>query len=125
MLPVPAQRPGGGLGRSKLAPETLYNLEDNLLLFFTGYTRSASEILREQDAGASGTTAEMIDNLHFVKEIGTRDARSPGGGRPARFAELMNVHWEHKKRRSPAMSNDRDRRLVRARAWRTARWAAS
>src|SRR6202158_1586460 len=34
----------------KLAPETLYSLEDNLVLFFTGFTRSASEILKDQDS---------------------------------------------------------------------------
>ena len=31
-------------------------MEDHLLLFFTGYTRSAGEILKEQDAGARRTT---------------------------------------------------------------------
>ncbi len=33
----------------RIKSETLYNLEDNLLLFFTGYSRSASSILKEQD----------------------------------------------------------------------------
>ena len=32
-----------------LSEETLYNLEDNLVLFFTGVTRSAGSILKEQD----------------------------------------------------------------------------
>src|SRR5664280_2222212 len=32
-----------------ISAETLFNLEDNLLLFFTGYSRSASAILKEQD----------------------------------------------------------------------------
>ena len=40
----------------KIDTETLYNLEDNLLLFFTGYSRPASEILREQDIKANSTT---------------------------------------------------------------------
>ncbi len=33
----------------KISQEALYNLEDNLLLFFTGYSRAASVILKEQD----------------------------------------------------------------------------
>src|SRR5437016_12102376 len=33
----------------QISEETLFNLEDNLLLFFTGYSRSASTILKEQD----------------------------------------------------------------------------
>jgi D-glycero-alpha-D-manno-heptose-7-phosphate kinase len=33
----------------KVSEDTRYTLEDNLLLFFTGYSRSASSILKEQD----------------------------------------------------------------------------
>src|SRR5438067_3237485 len=38
----------------KISDETLYNLEDNLLLFFTGYSRAASKILQEQDDKSKG-----------------------------------------------------------------------
>ncbi|PYO28657.1 MAG: galactokinase [Candidatus Rokuibacteriota bacterium] len=90
----------------KVDSETLYNLEDNLLLFFTGYSRSASEILREQDAKSKESDSEMIANLHFVKDIGRQSREALEKGDLAQFAELMNVHWEHKKRRSAKMSND-------------------
>jgi D-glycero-alpha-D-manno-heptose-7-phosphate kinase len=48
----------------------------------------------------------MIDNLHFIKELGyqIKDALESGDLRG--FAELMNVHWQHKKQRSGNMSND-------------------
>lgn len=91
----------------KIDPDTLYNLEDNLLLFFTGYSRSASSILREQDAKSLSNNKEMIANLHFVKELGRESQEALERGDLVRFAELMNVHWEHKKRRSARMSNDR------------------
>jgi len=90
----------------KIDTDTLYNLEDNLLLFFTGYSRSASEILREQDAKSKESDSEMIANLHFVKDIGRQSREALEKGDLAQFAELMNVHWEHKKRRSAKMSND-------------------
>src|SRR4029078_12618491 len=51
----------------KVDAETLYNLEDNPLLFFTGYSRSAGSILKDQDAKSKVSDKEMIDNLHFVK----------------------------------------------------------
>src|SRR3990172_8300753 len=51
----------------KIDTDTLYNLEDNLLLFFTGYSRMASEVLREQDVKSRQADSEMIANLHFVK----------------------------------------------------------
>src|SRR5947209_19486347 len=43
-------RPGGRVEARPLrvSQETLYDLEDNLLLFFTGYSRAASAVLREQ-----------------------------------------------------------------------------
>jgi len=86
--------------------DTLYNLEENLLLFFTGYSRSASEILREQDVKSRQNDKEMITNLHFVKEIGRESKEALEGGDLRKFAELMNVHWEHKKKRSGIMSNN-------------------
>jgi D-glycero-alpha-D-manno-heptose-7-phosphate kinase len=90
----------------KIDTDTLYNLEDNLLLFFTGYSRPASEILREQDVRSRQNDKEMIANLHFVKERGRESREALEAGDLSRFAELMNVHWEHKKRRSSNMSND-------------------
>src|SRR6185503_1172030 len=41
----------------KISEETLYNLEDNLLLFFTGYSRAASKILKEQDTKSKAADA--------------------------------------------------------------------
>lgn len=90
----------------EIATDTLYNLEDNLLLFFTGYSRSASKILREQDVKSRQNDKEMITNLHFVKEIGRESKEALERGDLRRFAELMNVHWEHKKQRSGIMSNE-------------------
>jgi D-glycero-alpha-D-manno-heptose-7-phosphate kinase len=91
----------------KITTDTLYNLEDNLLLFFTGYSRPASEILREQDVRSRQNDKEMIANLHLVKELGRESKEALERGDLARFGELMNVHWEHKKRRSANISNDR------------------
>src|ERR1700722_12874970 len=52
--------------RLDLAPETLSNLEDNLMLFFTGFTRSASGILRDQHERSSSNDQAMLDNLSFI-----------------------------------------------------------
>jgi D-glycero-alpha-D-manno-heptose-7-phosphate kinase len=89
----------------KLDQETLFNLEDNLLLFFTGYSRSASAILKEQDDRSREKDRSMVDNLHFVKDLGRQSQRALEAGDLRRFAELMNVHWRHKKQRSASMTN--------------------
>jgi D-glycero-alpha-D-manno-heptose-7-phosphate kinase len=89
----------------KLDTETRYNLEDNLLLFFTGYSRSASAILKDQDERSRESDRDMIENLHFVKDIGYQSKEALEAGDLRRFAELMNIHWQHKKQRSGAMTN--------------------
>ena len=91
----------------KLAPDTMHNLEDNLALFFTGYTRDASSILKDQDARSRHNDQGMIDNLHFVKKLGLDSKAALESGDLRGFAELMHVHWQHKKARSRGMSNSR------------------
>ncbi|MBP7694124.1 MAG: GHMP kinase [Anaerolineales bacterium] len=88
-----------------LSMETLFELEDNLLLFFTGFSRSAGSILQDQDTRTKQAEAGMIQNLHYVKELGQRSQKALEAGRPAEFGALMHEHWEHKKRRSQGMSN--------------------
>lgn len=89
----------------KIDTETLHNLEDNLLLFFTGYSRSASSILREQDVKSKQQDSDMTANLHFIKELGLKSQQALESGDLHLFSELMNVHWQHKKQRSKNMSN--------------------
>lgn len=89
----------------KIDTETLYNLEDNLLLFFTGYSRSASSILKDQDDKSRTHEKSMLDNLHFTKDLGWQSKDALEAGDLRKFAELMNIHWEWKRQRSSGMSN--------------------
>jgi D-glycero-alpha-D-manno-heptose-7-phosphate kinase len=90
----------------KISEETLFNLEDNLLLFFTGYSRAASAILKEQDDKSKKADTEMMENLHFIKDLGKQSQKALEAGGLAEFARLMDVHWRRKKERSKAMSNN-------------------
>ena len=89
----------------KIAPETLANLEDSLLLFFTGASRSAGEVLRDQDTRTRANASDMLENLHFTKQLGHESRDALVAGDLGKFAELLHVHWEHKKKRSPGMSS--------------------
>jgi D-glycero-alpha-D-manno-heptose-7-phosphate kinase len=89
----------------KIDSETLFNLEDNLLLFFTGYSRSAGSILEEQDRRSREDDPAMLENLHVIKEIGLRSRELLEGGDLVGFGEIMNEHWQHKKRRANEMTN--------------------
>jgi len=93
------------VARLKLSAETLSNLEDNLMLFFTGFTRSASTILHDQRIRSKSNDQEILNNLSVVKQLGYESKSALETGNLREFARLMNIHWEHKKRRSPGMSN--------------------
>lgn len=95
-----------------LSDDTRVELEENLLLFFTGYSRSASSILKEQDdktkiesQGGSSAQKSMIENLHFVQELAYQMKTALERGQLNEFASLMNVHWEFKKKRAEKMTN--------------------
>lgn len=89
----------------RISAETLYNLEESLLLFFTGFSRSASDILKDQDDKSHQSDPEMLDNLHFTKDISLQSQEALESGNLNEFARLMSVHWEHKRKRSGGISN--------------------
>jgi D-glycero-alpha-D-manno-heptose-7-phosphate kinase len=89
----------------KVSMDTKFDLEDNLLLFFTGFSRSAGSILKDQNTKTKGSDKDMIANLHFVKELGLKSKAMLESGKTEDFGALMHEHWEHKKRRSGGMSN--------------------
>ena len=91
----------------ELSEQTIYDLEDNLLLFFTGYTRKASSILLEQNNLTQVNDIDMIDNLNYVKELGYQIKDALLIGDTSHFGTLMDKHWQHKKKRSGKMSNPR------------------
>lgn len=86
---------------------TRQSLEENLLLFFTGYSRSASEVLRDQNSRTVANDTEMIENLHHVKELGFRSRNALLSGNIDLFGQIMHEHWEHKKNRSQGMTNQK------------------
>jgi D-glycero-alpha-D-manno-heptose-7-phosphate kinase len=88
-----------------LSQSTLHELEDHLLLFFTGFSRSASDILKDQDQKTKQADTAMIEGLHYVKELGHRSRLAFEQGKLGTFGEIMHEHWERKRKRSTGMSN--------------------
>jgi D-glycero-alpha-D-manno-heptose-7-phosphate kinase len=89
----------------RMPMDALFNLEDNLLLFFTGFSRSAGSILADQKKRSETHDAGMLTNLHDVKELGLRSRDALMKGDMGGFAALMHEQWQQKKRRSGGMSN--------------------
>lgn len=90
-----------------ISSETIHVLEDHLLLFFTGYSRDASSLLADQKERSESNDAAMLEALHVTKRIGSEIKQALERGDTTSFGELMNEHWQHKRRRSQGMSDDR------------------
>lgn len=89
----------------KIADESLRELRDSLMLFFVGRTRSASTLLSNQKSRSQSGDAQLLDSLHFTKQLG-REIRSVlEAGHVAEFGSLMHEHWERKRGRFAGMSN--------------------
>jgi D-glycero-alpha-D-manno-heptose-7-phosphate kinase len=93
--------------RLRASEDTLADLEDHLLLFFTGYSRSASAILKDQNDRSIRNDSEMLENLRCTKELGYLSKAALETGDTRRFAEIMHEHWMRKRKRSGGVSSPR------------------
>jgi D-glycero-alpha-D-manno-heptose-7-phosphate kinase len=87
-----------------VSPSVFSDLQENMCLFFTGKTRSASTILRDQDTRTKAADEDIVANLHRVKAMGYDIRQAFVSGNLRLWGEIMREHWETKKRRSAAMS---------------------
>jgi len=88
-----------------ISTETILDLQENLLLFFTGFSRAAVTILKEQNTLTQQRDQGMLQNLHYVKELGMRSFQALEAGKTILFGELMHEHWENKKLHSEGISS--------------------
>jgi D-glycero-alpha-D-manno-heptose-7-phosphate kinase len=101
-------KPGGAVEARAMAisSDILYTLEDNLLLFFTGYSRSASQVLQEQNQKTLRRDEDVEQNLTELKEIALRTSAALEAGDLACFGQMLSLQWEQKRRRSSSASNE-------------------
>jgi len=88
-----------------LAADVVEELEQNLLLFYTGGVRDATVILSQQDEATKRKDAGVVGSLTEIRDIGIEIAAAIGSGNLRRFGELMDFHWQAKKRLSTSISN--------------------
>ncbi|MDR2645916.1 MAG: hypothetical protein LBC04_01930 [Holosporaceae bacterium] len=88
-----------------ISMQTVFDLEDKLLLFFTGFSRSAGSVLKDQYLRTMQHDDEMLNSLHYVKKLAYQSKEALEAGDLTKFGQLMHEHWEHKRKRSHNMSN--------------------
>ena len=89
-----------------ISSDTLHDLEEHLLMFFTGYSREADHMLEDQKTRSELDDPDMIESLHFAKTLGVSSKQALESGDTAAFASLMHEHWMRKRDRSKGMTND-------------------
>lgn len=99
-------------GRVKVSPldisvAAVEELRANVLLFYTGITRSSAGILEAQREDTLRGQSDVLDSLHHTKELGSRIKEALGQGDVERFGLLLDEHWQNKKRRSSSISDAR------------------
>jgi D-glycero-alpha-D-manno-heptose-7-phosphate kinase len=88
-----------------VSDEMTMHLEDHLLMFFTGYSRSSETLLQDQTVRTDQNDSAMVENLHVVKQLGLAIKDALEKGNATEFGRLMHEHWLHKRTRSPGISN--------------------
>src|SRR6266478_8129884 len=91
--------------RLELDVDLVESLEHNILMFYTHEMRDATAILKKQDEATRTKDRNVVNSLCEIKDTGLeiRDAIVRGNLR--RFGELLDVHWQSKKRLSEGISN--------------------
>jgi D-glycero-alpha-D-manno-heptose-7-phosphate kinase len=85
-------------------PQTLKKLHSNLLIFYTGITRSAGDILKDQRQALGGERA-AIEKMHRMVEYAHTVRRELENGNTAGVGEILHESWMLKRGLTGGISN--------------------
>jgi D-glycero-alpha-D-manno-heptose-7-phosphate kinase len=100
--------------KANVTYEVADELNKNILIFFTGKTRSADEILREQEKGAKEGKKIVVDSMHYIKELGYQILEAVECGNIDEVGHKFHEHWRYKKMMSSKMSSPEFDRIYEA-----------
>lgn len=93
--------------RANVSYETADALNQNMLVFFTGLTRSADSILMEQRKSVEEEKKEVVESMHYIKELGHDILEAMESDNVDEVGRLFHAHWQHKKKISSQMTSER------------------
>jgi len=89
-----------------MSENTLSELEYGIMMFYTGITRKAGEVLGKQQAKVSEGDDEALERMHSIKRIGLESKKALETSDLKRFGELLHEHWTVKRGITDNMSTD-------------------
>ncbi len=91
--------------KANVSNATIDDLNRNMLMFYTGTSRSADEILSEQSKGANEQKKNVVDSMHNIKELGYKILDAVESGNITDIGLMFDQHWRYKRRISTKMTN--------------------
>ena len=91
--------------KANVSNATIDDLNRNMLIFYTRTSRSADEILSEQSKGAKEEKKNVINSMHYIKELGYKILDAVESGNITDVGLMFDQHWQYKKRISARMTN--------------------
>ncbi len=90
----------------RIKPEYLYELENNLLLYFTATSRLSSTIIESQSKNVTDKNQASIDAMHHVKEQAQIMKEALLKGNIHEIGGILDYGFKYKKQMAKGISND-------------------
>ena len=87
--------------------EVLDELQNSLVIMYSGIERAASTVLSEQGTRVSQSDKSTLENMHRIKELGHEVYRLLCAGETDLFGELLHEHWMRKRTLASTMTDAR------------------
>lgn len=89
----------------QLKPEVIYELEFNLLLYFTATQRLSATIINEQVKNVNEKNTKSVDAMHNLKEQAQQMKEALLRGDLQQIGEILHFGWQNKKQMAASISN--------------------
>ena len=89
--------------------ESLRELQNSLLFFYTGIKRNSSTVLKSQQAAVAKDDSAVVESMLHIKEIGKKVKSALESGNIEEFGRLQHEHWQAKKLAAPASNPQIDK----------------
>lgn len=90
----------------QLKPEIIYELEYNLLLYFTETQRLSATIIQEQVKNVNEKNEKSVEAMHNLKEQAHQMKEALLRGELNKIGEIMQFGWQNKKQMAHSISNE-------------------
>jgi D-glycero-alpha-D-manno-heptose-7-phosphate kinase len=91
--------------RVQVREEVLDELEANLVIFYTGIERAASQVLAQQKKTITENKDDGVARMHRIKQLGYDTKKLLLDGNIDAYGELLHEHWTNKRKLASNMTD--------------------